>query len=193
MPVPNEEHLKETEQKIKEMFNEFKSLPEIAKSFNLSISKKMVSNIELLMKEIKNISLISATAAPFSLTILTSQLDINKNFLFISFAFFIVNVLILNVGIWYINGDYLALTRSQMLEGISMTITADKVTDTSLSTEDRMDALFDFYHSELQLESKKMQEPHYFVKIIDNLRFFGIICLTLALIFLIGSVLSAIV
>ena len=79
------------------------------------------------LKEVRSLSLISVTAAPFSLTLLLSGLEIEKTLLVVAFVFLIMDVLFLNIGVWYLNSQFKRSTMSQKLEGIIMSSNTEVV------------------------------------------------------------------
>jgi hypothetical protein len=100
-----------------------------------------------------------------------------------------LNVLILNIGVWYVNNEFLRSTSSQKLENIIMDMSASDIADKLLETNKRLNSLFNFFKSESKLHSKRKLEPYIQIKIVDKIRFLGIVLLSLAIIFLITSIL----
>lgn len=183
-----EETIQRLDSEIKNRLEEFRGLPDNVNILSSALDQRISSNVELFLKEIKDISLISVTAAPFSLTILLSNLNISVELLDISFVIFMLNVLFLNIGVWYVNNEFLRSTSSQKLENIVMDMSASDVNNNLLETNKRVNSLFDYFKSESKLESKKKLEPYKQIQIVDKIRFLGIILLSLAIITLITSV-----
>lgn len=187
-PADNEAQLKDLDLEIKKRLSEFSNLKEDVNILSSTLDQRMFSNIELFLKEIKDISVISVTAAPFSLTILLSNFKINTTLLVFSFVIFMLNVLILNIGIWYINNEFLRSTSSQKLENMLMDISANDINNNSLETNKRTEALFKFFESENKINTKRKLEPYKYINIVDKIRFLGIIMLNLAIILLTTSI-----
>ena len=69
-----EQILQKLNSEIKNSLDEFRGLPDSVSVLSSTLDQRMSSTVELFLKEIIDISLISVTAAPFSLTILLSFL-----------------------------------------------------------------------------------------------------------------------
>jgi hypothetical protein len=144
------------------------------------------------LNEVKNLSLISVTAAPFSLTLLLSGLEIEKTFLVIAFLFLMANVLFINVGLWYLNAEFRKLTGAQRLEEIQISLSGENIRNRRLDASSRLDSLNNLIESQDRLKNKKIAEPDNQEKILGSLRDWGLVLLSEGILFLILSVFWAI-
>ncbi|PIW75012.1 MAG: hypothetical protein CO002_04450 [Candidatus Portnoybacteria bacterium CG_4_8_14_3_um_filter_44_10] len=140
------------------------------------------------LKEVRSLSLISVTAAPFSLTLLLSGLEIEKTLLVVAFVFLIMDVLFLNIGVWYLNSQFKRSTMSQKLEGIIMSSNTTSVLDEKMDNDKWFTALYELRKSEMRLNKKKAMEPYSQMKMLDFFRDCGVMMLGAGLIILIVSV-----
>ncbi len=76
-----EEEIKRLEEELKKGLENFHDLGNIVNADSKQLDLRIKEQVELLLKEINNNSLISVTAAPFSLFILQTELTINLVFL----------------------------------------------------------------------------------------------------------------
>lgn len=191
----------EEEDKIKQLEAELSAnLDQASKSNSEENLYKLNSEIDYrvsllnnsFLKEIKNLSLISVTAAPFSLTLLLSGLEIEKTFLVTAFVFLMLNVLFLNLGVWYLNSHFRKATYSQKFEIIMMDSNASILRDKKIDNNKRLDALVELVKSKDQLIQKKSLEPYNQEKILSFLRNLGVVLLSEGIIFLVLSVVWAI-
>lgn len=185
-----EDTIKQLEIKLSNSLNEASQL--VSKKdldkLNSEIDKRISLFNDSFLEEVKNFSLISVTAAPFSLTLLLSGLEIEKTFLVIAFVFLMVNVLCLNIGVWYLNSHFRKSTFSQKLESIIMDSSVSTLHDEKVENSKRLDALTELVESEDRLVQKKTMEPYNQAKILSLLRDLGIILLSVGIIFLVLSV-----
>lgn len=189
-----EEIIKQTEEEISAKFKQISEL--LSKNDTEKLHRELDNRVILLnesfLKEVKNISLITVTAAPFSLTLLLSGLNIEKAFLVAAFVLMMFNALFLNIGVWYLNSQFRRSTASQKLEAISIDVEKSKVLDEKKENTDRFNALYELMQSESRLMRKKMLEPYKQERVLIFLRDSGLIILSVAIVFLILSVASAI-
>ncbi len=161
------------------------------RGLNAEIDKRLISSNSSFLGEIKNLSLITVTAAPFSLTLLLSGLEIQETFLVTSFGFLMANVIFLNIGVWYLNNRFRTSTASQKLEAISMEVETQNVLDANKDSASRLNALYELMQSETRLNAKKTFEPYQQEKILRFFRDWGLIFLCVGVILIVISVVSA--
>ena len=114
--------------------DKFKPLSDLLSNLDFSeLNSELDRRISLsnnsFLGEVKGLSLIAVTAAPFSLTLLLSGLEIEKTFLVALFTVLMANVLFLNIGVWYLNSKFKKSTASQRLEVLSMEVETSKALD----------------------------------------------------------------
>ena len=160
---------------------------------NSKLDRRISLSNNSFLGEVKSLSLIAVTAAPFSLALLLSGLEIEKTFLVASFTVLMANVLFLNIGVWYLNSKFKKSTASQRLEVLSMEAEASNALDEKKNTSARLDAVYELSQCENRLEQKKMFEPYKQEKTLSFLRDGGLILLSIGLILMILSVVWAIV
>lgn len=182
------EELQKLNSEIEKRLQDFRNLEKFAQADEQLIDKRMAEHIELFLKEIRNNSLISVTAAPFSLLILQTNLQIHTGLLIGSFILFMINALILNIGYWYYNNEFFRSTASQKLENLIMGTSAMQINDASKDNKKRLNSLFDFFQSQSKLETKRKLEPYTHINTVDKIRFIGIAILSSAILFLIASI-----
>ncbi len=185
-----EEIIKELQEEID---NNLKEISKILAGKDLSVLNAQLDNrISLsnnsFLEEVKNLSLITVTAAPFSLTLLLSGLEIEKTFLVASFILLMMNVLFLNVGVWYLNSRFRTSTGSQILEAITLEMETSNVLDTSKDSTVRLNSLNELMQGEIRLNKKKRFEPYGQEKILKFLRDWGLILLSVGIILIALSV-----
>lgn len=194
MTSNNEELVKQLEIEAR------KKLEQVAKLLSMKDAGKLHQELdnriflsnESFLREVKNISLIAVTAAPFSLALLLSGLNIEKTYLVIAFVFFMIDVLFLNIGVWYLNSQFRKSTASQKLEAISIDVETSKILDEKKENAERFDSLYELIQAESRLGKKKMMEPYSQDKILNSLRNCGLLFLSVAITFLILSVILSI-
>lgn len=157
-------------------------------ALNAEIDNRLIQSNNSFLEEIKNISLITVTAAPFSLTLLLSGLGIEKTFLVTSFGLLMLNVLFLNIGVWYVNNRFRVSTASQKLEAISMEIETSNVLDANKDSTKRLNSLFELMRSETRLNRKKIFEPYEQEKVLKFFRDWGLVSLSVGIILIVLSV-----
>ena len=155
---------------------------------NSELDQRIFLTNNSFLKEVRSLSLISVTAAPFSLTLLLSGLEIEKTLLVVAFVFLIMDVLFLNIGVWYLNSQFKRSTMSQKLEGIIMSSNTTSVLDEKMDNDKWFTALYELRKSEKRLNKKKAMEPYSQMKMLDFFRDCGVMMLGAGLIILIVSV-----
>lgn len=157
------------------------------------LDNRIVLSNNSFLEEIKALSLITVTAAPFSLTLLLSGLNIEKTFLAVSFAILMVNVVFLNVGVWYLNNRFRTSTASQKLEAISIELEKSNILDEKKDSTSRLNSLSELMKSETRLNEKKFLEPYEQEKVLKLFRDWGLIFFSVGIILVVVSVAWAVI
>ncbi len=155
---------------------------------NTEIDNRLIQSNTSFLEEIKSLSLVTVTAAPFSLTLLLSGLNIEKTFLVASFSLLMLNVTFLNIGVWYINNRFRTSTASQKLEAISMEMETSSVLNVSKDSTARLNALVELMHSQARLKRKKTFEPYEQEKILKLFKDWGLVFLSVGILLIVLSV-----
>ncbi len=162
-------------------------------TLNAEIDNRLILSNNSFLEEIKNLSLVTVTAAPFSLTLLLSGLEIEKTFLVTSFGLLMVNVIFLNIGVWYLNSRFRISTASQKLEAISIDMETQNVLDANKDSTTRLNSLYGLMQSETRLNRKKTFEPYDQEKTLRLFRDWGLIFLSVGILLIVLSVVWAII
>ncbi|OGG65667.1 hypothetical protein A3D71_01295 [Candidatus Kaiserbacteria bacterium RIFCSPHIGHO2_02_FULL_55_20] len=160
-------------------------------SFQQNLDRRVAQVNDSFLKEVANISLISVTAAPFSLTLLLSGLEIEKTLLVAAFGLLMVNVLFLNVGLWHLNSIFKRETGSQTLDFLEMESNATDISNENLDTGKRVEALANLVKIQSRLYYRQKTEPLNQGKTLIFFREWGLVLLSVAIILIIESVVLA--
>lgn len=143
----NMEEITKLETELKSQLDEFSKIA----AKHLEQTQKVIESdtknlIDIYSNEIKNLGIISATVAPFSLALLTTNdLDVHIPFLIIGFALLIFNIILTQSFLYFQSKDYDRRVARAQLKWFFAQGDLSEINDSTKTTSERASKNFDFY------------------------------------------------